>query len=108
MERINKMNDFYTEIYKLVAAIPRGSVATYGQIAMLAGRPRAARQVGRALWQAPKNLQLPCHRVVNRLGELAPEHIFGGEGLQKDLLKQEGVNFLPNGKIDMSQHIWSP
>ncbi|MDR1629442.1 MAG: methylated-DNA--[protein]-cysteine S-methyltransferase [Oscillospiraceae bacterium] len=101
------MNDFYECIYQFVAHIPPGHVATYGRIAALAGRPRAARQVGRALWQCPDGRHLPCHRVVNRFGELAPSHVFGGEGLQRSQLEQEGVAFLPDGRIDLQKHIWN-
>ena len=99
-------SNIYQEIYEIVAEIPEGWVATYGQIAWMAGRPRAARVVGYAMKRAPWELDLPCHRVVNRLGELAPPHVFGGEDVQRSLLEEEGVVFLENGRIDMEKCQW--
>ena len=98
---------FYQRVYKIVAKIPAGRVATYGQVAMLAGSPLAARQVGYAMGRAPEGSGLPCHRVVNRLGELAPEHAFGGKAFQRMALEAEGVTFLPDGRIDLKRHIFS-
>lgn len=97
---------FFETIYDIVAQIPAGYVCTYGQIAMLAGRPRAARQVGMAMRTAPENRNLPCHRVVNRLGELAPEHAFGAKEIQRMLLEAEGVTFLPDGRICLEKHLY--
>lgn len=94
---------FFQRVYQIVSEIPRGKVITYGQIAFLAGKPRAARMVGFAMRCAPPGL--PCHRVVNRKGELAPEHAFGGREFQRSLLEQEGVTFLPNGYIDLKRHL---
>ncbi|MDL2217163.1 methylated-DNA--[protein]-cysteine S-methyltransferase [Christensenellaceae bacterium OttesenSCG-928-M15] len=99
-------SQFYRQIYETVAMIPPGSVATYGQIAAIAGSPRAARQVGYAMSAASKERRLPCHRVVNRLGELAPEHAFGGKEYQRMLLEMEGVTFLGDGRIHLKKHIW--
>ncbi len=96
----------YKEIYEIVAEIPEGQVATYGQIAWMIGRPRAARVVGCAMKRAPRQLNLPCHRVVNRSGEMAPPHVFGGEDVQRSLLEDEGVVFLENGCIDMEKCQW--
>lgn len=79
-------------------------MATYGQIAMMIGRPRAARFVGYALRQAPYGL--PCHRVVNRLGEMAPEGVFGSGELQRQRLESEGISFLENGCIDLKRYLW--
>lgn len=100
-------SEFYKSIYALVAKIPRGCVATYGQIAALAGSPRAARQVGYAMASVSAERKLPCHRVVNRLGELAPEHVFGDRLFQRALLEQEGVTFLQDGRIDMQKCLWN-
>jgi len=91
-------------VWRLVAAIPPGKVATYGQLAALAGNPKAARAVVRALKGAPA--ALPCHRVVNRAGTLAPQDVFG-PGMQKALLLAEGVAFLADGKINMRQALWA-
>lgn len=101
-------SNIYSKIYEIVADIPAGRVASYGQIAWMAGRPRGHRITGYALSRVPKELDLPCHRVVNRLGEMAPYRIFGGEQIQRSLLEQEGVTFLENGRIDMKKCQWRP
>lgn len=100
-------SEFFQKIYAIVAKIPSGSVATYGQIAAMAGSPRAARQVGYAMSKAPAERALPCHRVVNRKGELAPAHAFGEQWYQRLLLENEGVGFLPDGTIDLPRHLWT-
>lgn len=97
---------FLEKVYALVARIPAGRVATYGKIAELAGYPRASREVGIAMSRTPGGSGLPCHRVVNKNGTLAPEYAFGGPGKQRALLLAEGVTFLPDGKIRMEKHIW--
>ncbi|MDL2289497.1 methylated-DNA--[protein]-cysteine S-methyltransferase [Clostridia bacterium OttesenSCG-928-F22] len=99
---------FSQQVYQAVAQIPRGSVATYGQIAMMIGRPRAARQVGTTISAAPFGHNLPFHRVVNRLGEMAPAHAFGGRHIQRTLLEKEGIGFLQSGRVDMQKHLWRP
>ncbi|MEG1849737.1 MAG: MGMT family protein, partial [Oscillospiraceae bacterium] len=76
----------FARIYAATRTIPRGRVATYGQLALLAGNPRAARMVGWALHQNPEPGIIPCHRVVNREGRLAPCFAFGGEEVQRRLL----------------------
>lgn len=65
--------DFYTEVYNIVKEIPEGNVVTYGQLAKLARRPQCSRMVGQAMFNAPRELNLPCHRVVNSQGRLAPQ-----------------------------------
>lgn len=102
------MNSTFARIYDIVAQIPVGKVATYGQIAALAGMPRGARVVGWAMRAVPEELALPCHRVVNRLGTLAPEYAFGGQEVQRSLLEAEGITFRINGSIDMKKHLWKP
>lgn len=97
---------FYQAIYDIVAQIPPGRVATYGQIAAMAGRPGNARQVGFAMSHVPVDRDLPCHRVVNRQGELAPAYAFGGQAKQRALLESEGVTFLPSGRIHLKLHLW--
>ena len=98
-------NEFFDQVYDLVSQIPRGMVATYGQIAALLGLggPFAARAVGRAMRHTPEYLDIPCHRVVRKTGELAPAYAFGGAGKQRQLLEAEGVIFLANGCIDMEK-----
>lgn len=92
---------FFDRVYEIVKEIPHGYVMTYGQIAMLAGNPRAARTVGWAMSAAPKGL--PCHRVVNKSGELR-EDIFGG--VQRRMLEEEGVPFKDDGRIDARSCLW--
>ncbi len=95
---------FFEQVYDIVATISPGSVITYGTIAQMLGRPGAARLVGYAMHSAPYDLNLPCHRVVNRNGTMAPGNIFGGEKNQRRMLEGEGVTFLENGFIDMEKH----
>lgn len=84
---------FNTQVYDIVRQIPAGCVATYGQVAALAGRPRNARMVGYALHSNPEPGVIPCHRVVFRDGSLAPGFAFGGPDRQRALLESEGVAF---------------
>ena len=93
----------FARIYAVVARIPRGRVMTYGQVASHAGRIGSGRVVGFAMRAAPAALNLPCHRVVNRLGEMAPGFCFGGAEKQRRRLRREGVCFLPDGRIDLAR-----
>lgn len=86
---------FNARVYEVVKRIPAGCVATYGQVAALAGRPRNARFVGFALHVNPEPGVIPCHRVVFRDGSLAPGFAFGGAQRQRELLEREGVVFVP-------------
>ena len=97
------MNTF-EKIYEVVKSIPEGKVATYGQVALLAGNPRWARVVGYALHVNPEPGIIPCHRVVNREGKVAPGFAFGGEGVQRQLLESEGIVFETDGRIDLSKY----
>lgn len=83
-------------IYEAVKKIPKGKVATYGQVAALAGNPRMSRAVGNALHKNPEPGVIPCHRVVDSKGKLADEFAFGGVGIQKQLLEDEGVEVVDN------------
>ncbi len=96
----------FERIYAVVQTIPRGKVATYGQVAMLAGNPRWARVVGYALHVNPRPGEIPCHRVVTRNGETSVAFAFGGQDMQRTLLEEEGVTFLPDGRVDMDKHRW--
>ena len=87
------MNTF-EKIYEVVKSIPKGKVATYGQIAALAGNPRWARVVGYALHVNPDPSEIPCYRVVNRQGKASAAFAFGGENLQIQLLSADGVEFV--------------
>lgn len=91
------------EILSVVEEIPRGSVASYGQIAKLIGRDKNARLVGRVLSMAEYYGEYPCHRVVNHAGRTAP-----GWGQQRLLLEQEGVRFKDELHVDMKKYQWDP
>ena len=91
----------FDNIYDVVRTIPAGRVATYGQVAALAGNPRWARVVGYALHNNPFPGEIPCHRVVNRQGRTAPGFAFGGPGIQRQMLESEGVTFEDDGSVDL-------
>jgi len=95
------MNAFYEEVYSIVERIPKGKVASYGQIARLAGKPRASREVGRAMRHCPE--RLPWQRVV-----MADGAITGGgyAELRRAALDGEGVAFLSDGRVDMEECRW--
>ncbi|MCI9273194.1 MAG: methylated-DNA--[protein]-cysteine S-methyltransferase [Clostridiales bacterium] len=101
------MEPFHTRVYRVVSEIPRGRVSTYGQVAFFAGSPGAARAVGWVLRRCPFP-EIPCHRVINAQGALAADEIFGGEGVQRNKLLEEGILFLKDGRVDLSQCRWSP
>lgn len=101
------MNTF-EKIYEQVRRIPRGKVATYGQIALLAGNPRWSRVVGYALHVNPDNNSIPCHRVVTKDGRLSTAFAFGGENMQRELLIGEGVSFIDSSTVDMQKSMWNP
>ena len=96
----------FERIYEAVKQIPYGRVATYGQIALLAGNPRWSRVVGYALHVNPDPEAIKCYRVVNRFGETSKAFAFGGEDVQRQLLENEGVEFLPDGRVDLEKYIW--
>ncbi|MBE5969024.1 MAG: methylated-DNA--[protein]-cysteine S-methyltransferase [Lachnospiraceae bacterium] len=90
-------------IYEAVKKIPRGKVATYGQVAEMAGDKKMARAVGNALHKNPDPENIPCHRVVNSKGELAGGFAFGGAEVQAKLLRAEGVEVV-DGKVDLEKY----
>ena len=96
----------FEKIYVVVGQIPKGCVATYGQIATAAGKPRWARVVGYALHSNPFPGVVPCHRVVNRQGFPAKTFAFGGEDAQRQLLEAEGIVFEKDGHIDLGKFGW--
>jgi methylated-DNA-protein-cysteine methyltransferase-like protein len=98
------MSDLYEKIYAVIRRIPRGKVATYGQIARLAGMGSHARLVGYALHALTPEKGVPWHRVVGAGGKIS----LGGEGsvVQRKLLESEGVKFSDNGKIPMERYGW--
>lgn len=98
-------DNIFNKIYDVVKEIPRGSVATYGQVASLAGNKRWARVVGYALHANPEPGVIPCHRVVNRYGEVSQAFAFGGENRQTELLESEGVS-VTDGRVDLERYQW--
>lgn len=90
-------------IYEAVKKIPRGKVATYGQVAELAGNKQMARAVGNALHRNPDPDSIPCYRVVNAKGELAGEFAFGGAGAQSKLLRADGIEVV-DGRVDLAKY----
>lgn len=95
----------YEKIYEVVRSIPEGKVATYGQVARLAGNSKWSRVVGYALHVNPEPGVIPCHRVVNSKGEPSSAFAFGGENRQIELLENEGVGFV-DGHVDMEHFRW--
>jgi len=89
-------------IYEAVKRIPKGRVATYGQVAKMAGNERMSRAVGNALHKNPDPDHIPCFRVVNSKGELAGAFAFGGANVQADLLREDGVEVV-DGKVDLKR-----
>lgn len=93
-------------VYETVRQIPKGKVATYGDIAVRIGNPRLSRVVGYALHVNPEPGVIPCHRVVNRFGEVSKAFAFGGENKQHILLEQEGVEFDDEGRVILEKYRW--
>ena len=93
------------KIYEAVKQIPKGSVATYAQVAEAAGDRNMARAVGNALHRNPDPATIPCHRVVNAKGELAGEYAFGGAWKQAEILRSEGVEVV-DGRVDLNRFMW--
>ena len=93
----------FERIYEVVKTIPRGRVATYGMVALLAGNPHWARVVGYALHVNPEPDKIPCYRVVDRFGRVSEAFAFGGANIQVELLKADGVAFLDDRHVDLKK-----
>lgn len=98
----------YERIYAVVRRIPRGRVATYGDVASLAGLPGHARQVGYALHALRTGQRVPWHRVVNAKGTISLRRRPGDELTQRILLEREGVRFDQRGRLDLRRVRWAP
>ena len=98
----------YGRIYEIVRRIPRGRVATYGQVASLAGIPGHARQVGYALNALPGSSRAPWHRVVNARGEISARSELDYIQVQRAMLEEEGVEFNADGHLDLARFGWRP
>ena len=115
------MGEFSNKVFDVVKRIPRGKVATYGQVACMLGCPRSARYVGFALRANPASAnpeqgaivgeadtgEIPCHRVVFKDGRLCQGYAFGGPNVQKHLLEQEGVVFSDNDHVNLEACLWN-
>lgn len=97
-------DSFKQRVLQVIAAIPAGTVTTYGEVARLAGAPRAARQVGGLLKRLPADSRLPWHRIINRHGQISLQ----GDDLlrQRDALEAEGIEISDDGKIDLRRYRW--
>ena len=95
------MNDFSERVFQVVREIPRGKVTNYGFVAFAAGNPRASRGVGFVLHRNTDPVNTPCHRVVFKDGSLCKGYVFGGPDVQREKLKAEGVQFLPDGRVNV-------
>ena len=98
---------FFRAVVEIVRAIPRGKILTYGQVAVLAGAPRASRIVGGVLYRLGPEERVPWQRVVNREGALSTYKIGFGDK-QRKLLEKEGVAFTARGCVDRKKHQWFP
>ncbi len=98
----------WAPVYRVVRRIPAGRVSTYGEVAALAGMPRAARQVGWALHALDAGDDVPWHRVINARGEISGRGERAFEDLQRALLEAEGVCFDRRGRVDLEHHRWQP
>lgn len=103
----SKVSDFSTRVYRIVAGIPKGKVATYGQVAKLAGSPGAARAVGMCMRHNTDTKKIPCHRVVGATGKLTGYAYGDGIATKKKLLQKEGVDFKGNS-VDLIKSGWKP
>ena len=102
---MQQKNSIFDKIYEIVKQIPFGQVATYGQIAKLAGNKNLSRVVGYALHVNPDPDHIPCFRVVNRFGQVSSAFAFGGENQQIYLLEKEGI-FVKDGVVDLTKYGW--
>lgn len=100
------MKNYFQQVYEIVAQIPMGKIATYGQIATILGNPKNARIVGWAMRAAPSAMKLPCHRVVNKKGDLSPNYAFGDKAVQRAMLEMEGITFNNENCINIKNYLW--
>ena len=97
---------FFQRVYHMVARIPYGKVATYGQIALYLGYPRAARTVGWALHALPQGTEIPWHRVINSQGRVSTSCLTHSADLQRAMLEEEGIVFDKKGFVDLARYRW--
>ncbi len=97
---------FFTAVCQVVKAVPRGRVVTYGQVAVMAGRPGAARAVGWSMHTLPDGSKVPWHRVINSRGAISPRGEGLSEDIQRHLLQREGIRFNRHGRVDLESYQW--
>lgn len=102
------MGEVFGQIYEVVKKVPKGKVATYGQIARLAGNPKWSRVVGYALHSNPDPQTIHCYKVVNRFGKLSDAFAFNGPEAQKMLLEMDGVKVSEDYYVDLDKYQWKP
>jgi len=107
-KRPARVESAYERVWRIAKRIPRGRVISYGQLAELAGLPRAPRQAGYAMAALPSGSRVPWQRVVNARGEISPRRDPGGEWVQRVLLEREGIEFDATGRIDLRRYGWRP
>ena len=100
-------DSFFAQVYEVVRRIPPGKVATYGQIARLLGKPRAARTVGWALHSIPEGSDVPWQRVINAKGTISLDARGPGGAIQRVLLEAEGIVFDEQGRVDLKKYGWT-
>ncbi len=107
---MSQQPDFFHRVYAIVAQIPQGKVTTYGHIAKALGIASAARLVGYALNALARQQQweIPCHRVVNRKGQLTGKRYFPTPTWMAEMLQREGVEFLGPDRVNLQRHLWIP
>ena len=98
------MKPYQEKVYQLLQTVPRGKVTTYGEIGRILGM--SPRIVGTTLHLNPDQDNIPCHRVVNRDGRVAPGFAFGGPGIQRKLLEAEGIQFIDEKKVDLEKFLY--
>ena len=97
-------NENFDKVFELVRKIPKGKVTTYGAIAKKLSMP--PRVVGYALHLNPDGSKTPCHRVVNKVGRIAPSFAFGGQDEQRERLEQEGIEFIDEQHLDLQKYLY--
>lgn len=102
------MSNFFTNVYNVVKRIPEGKVTSYGAIARYLGSPKSSRMVGWAMNAAHTSLDIPAHRVVNRVGLLTGKHHFPGKSLMQQLLENEGIIVEKDQILFFDDHFWDP
>lgn len=100
--------NFHQKVYKAVLQIPKGKVTSYGFIATLLGKPRAARQVGWALFNIPESSKIPWWRVINSKGYISIKNPNAPKELQKSLLEKDGIQVSDKFVVDLNKYMWRP